>query len=435
MLAAKTHKMQTNTASTVAKDPTKPASKIGPSPPHSLPAPQPDGRPAPARSLPVPQPDGRPAPARSLPVPQPDGRPDPLFASGGGWARTGASRPGGPRGSWDFGRIAINAPTGPANAPSGSARASDHFAPFRVQSQPATKIPPAPAPQKGEQPLGKLKDRLTGAEVPIYRSLVPRGGLWWFNGGSPKLAALYPSSNELPLADLGKGGFALKITAGSDKASLAGGGAALTGNDLDKITIQAIGPSKKHDDVEIEIKHRAPGAKSDTILDLTLEVKAPDHLKLLGTDHSPAGKVGYLSLTSLQVFDNFGEAMPYIDVNEDFGTATFEAGVSSRWKDAFAARTKGSGITHDNAVFRDQYGVALSGAPPASMTPKPSSPNSPLGKTRVGSFPHDWYVGSATTGKGVRVSHHTGTFYTDHAEYTDFTSPPATAKAPAGKKP
>src|SRR5258706_3367908 len=117
MLAAKTHKMQTNTASTVAKDPTKPASKIGPSPPHSLPAPQPDGRPA---------------PARSLPVPQPDGRPDPLFASGGGWARTRASRPGGPRGSWDFGRIAINAPTGPANAPSGSARASDHFAPFRV---------------------------------------------------------------------------------------------------------------------------------------------------------------------------------------------------------------------------------------------------------------------------------------------------------------
>ena len=54
MLAAKTHKMQTNTASTVAKDPTKPASKIGPSPAHSLPAPQPDGRPAPARSLPVP---------------------------------------------------------------------------------------------------------------------------------------------------------------------------------------------------------------------------------------------------------------------------------------------------------------------------------------------------------------------------------------------
>src|SRR5258705_5757469 len=267
MLAAKTHKMQTNSASAAAQEPTKPAPKIGPAPARSLPVAQVDGRPAPAHSLPVPQSDGRLAPAHSLPVPQSDGRPDPLFARGGGWARTGASRPGGPRGSWDFGRIAINAPTGPASALSGSARASDHFAPLPVQSQPATKIPPAPEPQKGEQPLGKLKDRLTGAEVPIYRSLVPRGGLWWFNAGSPELAAAVPSSNELPLADLGKGGFALKITAGSDKASLAGGGAALTGNDLDKITIQAIGPSKKHDDVEIEIKHRAPGAKSDTILD------------------------------------------------------------------------------------------------------------------------------------------------------------------------
>src|SRR5438477_12530743 len=163
MLAAKTHKMQTNTASTVAKEPMKPAPKIGPAAARSLPVPQPDGRPAPARSLPVPQPDGRLAPARSLPVPQPDGRlaparslpvpqpdgrPDPLFASGGGWARTGASRPGGPRGSWDICRIAINAPTGPANAPSGSARASDHFAPLRVQRQTATQIPPAPEPQR-----------------------------------------------------------------------------------------------------------------------------------------------------------------------------------------------------------------------------------------------------------------------------------------------
>src|SRR5215468_639081 len=93
--------------------------------------------------------------------------------------------------------------------------------PLPVQSVPATKIPPAPEPQKGEQPLGKLKDRVTGADVPIYASLVPSGGLWWFNGGSPKLAPLYPSSNEVPLSNLGKGGFALKITAGSDRASFA----------------------------------------------------------------------------------------------------------------------------------------------------------------------------------------------------------------------
>jgi len=234
---------------------------------------------------------------------------------------------------------------------------------------------------------------------------------------------------------LAKENFALKVTAGSDKAALAGGGAALTGKDLDKFTIQTIGPSKKHNDVTIEIKHRAPGAKSETSRDLILEVSAPDHLKLLGTDHKSAGKFGYLSLTSMQVYDNFADAMPYIDVNEDFGTATFEAGVSSEWKNAFAARTKGNSVTRGNAVFQDQYRVDPSAAPPASMTPASSNPKSPLGKTKVGAFPHDWYVGSDTTGKGVLVSHHTGMYYTDHAEYTAFTSPPAAAKAPAGKKP
>src|SRR5258705_8524238 len=206
MLAAKTHKMQTNSASAAAQEPTKPAPKIGPAPARSLPVAQVDGRPAPAHSLPVPQSDGRLAPAHSLPVPQSDGRPDPLFASGGGWARTGASRPGGPRGSWDICRIAINAPTGPANAPSGSARASDHFAPLRVQSQPATKIPPAPEPQKGEQPLGKLKNKVTGADEPIYASFVPSGGLWWFNGGFPKPPAPDPPSYEFFVPHPCKGG-------------------------------------------------------------------------------------------------------------------------------------------------------------------------------------------------------------------------------------
>jgi hypothetical protein len=405
MFALKARKVQTNAASIVGKKQTRAVPKVGS------------------------------APARSTAAPQPNGRADTLFANGDGRARTEAPRQGGPRTSRDFGSIAVGAPMSPANVPSGSERVADDLARLRVRSEPEpTKLPAAPEPQKGEKPLGTLKDKVTGAEEKIYASFVP-AGLWWFNGGSPTLAPQYPSSIAISLASLGKGDFALKVTAGSDKAALAGGGAALTGKDLDKFTIETIGPSKKHKDVTIEIKHRAPGAKSETSRDLILEVSAPDHLKLLGTDHRPAGKFGYLSLTSLQVFDNFGDAMPYIDVNEDFGTATLEAGVSSEWKDGFAARTKGKDITRGNAVFQDQYRVEPSAAPPASMIPQPSNPTSPLGKTKAGSFPHDWYVGSDTTGKGVLVSHHTGVFYTDHAEYTGFTSPPAAAKAPAGKKP
>jgi len=122
--------------------------------------------------------------------------------------------------------------------------------------------------------------------------------------------------------------------------------------------------------------------------------------------------------------------MPYIDVNEDFSKGTVEKGVSSEWKDGIEARTKGKDVSRSNSVFKDEYGLSLSGPPPATMTPKPSNPTKPLGTTKAGSFTHDWYVGSDTTGKGVHVSHHIGVFYADHGEYTNFVSPPAAAKKP-----
>jgi hypothetical protein len=227
----------------------------------------------------------------------------------------------------------------------------------------------------------------------------------------------------------------VNVTTGSDKFALNVWGETLCGKDLRKVTVTSLAPSTKHDDVTIEVKHRAPDAKTDTTNEAKFEVRAPARLDLLGTDHLAKGAHGYASITSLRAFDNFGKPMPYIDVNEDFSIGTFEKSVSSEWKDGFAARTKGKDVTRGNAVFRDQYEVSLVGAPPASMTPKVSNPGSPLGKTRVGSFSHDWYVGGPTTGTGVHVSHHVGVFYTDHGEYTEFKSPPAAAKAPASKTP
>ncbi len=306
--------------------------------------------------------------------------------------------------------------------------------PIIARSQPV-KSPPAPEPQKGEEPVGMFRQRYTGAEEKIYRSFVPSGGLWWFNGATPKLAPLYPSSNELPLAGYGKGTFSLKVVAGADKVGLDGNAATVSGQDLTKVTVKALAPSTKHDDVSINIKHRAPGTKTDRTDTVVLEVKAPHHLELLGTDHQPSGSYGYSSMTSLRVFDNFNEPMPFIDVNEDFGNATLEAGVSSNWKTGFDARTKGSTLSAGNAVFQDQYAIAPSAKPDPKTTPAPSNPGKPLGKTKVGSFPHDWYVGGSTTGNGVHVSHHVGVFFADHAEYTAFTSPPAAAKKPARKTP
>jgi len=294
-------------------------------------------------------------------------------------------------------------------------------------SQPAAKQPLTPEPKKGEEPIGTLKDKRTGAEEKIYASFITPG-LWWFNGETPTLGNQYPTTAEIPVASFGKGDFTAKVTAGSDKVALDGGGATLTGKDLTKVTVNSRAPSTKHDDVKIELKHRATGAKTDTAGTATLEVRAPHHLELLGTDHLANGSNGFKSWTSLRVFDNFAAPMPFIDVNEDFSAATLEKGVSSEWKDGFDARTKGNDVSRGNAVFKDQYGVAVSGTTLASMKPQPSNPGSPLGKTKTGSFTHDWYVGSATIGKGVHVSHHVGVFYSDHGEYTKFTSPPAAAK-------
>lgn len=304
---------------------------------------------------------------------------------------------------------------------------------IQVLTAPKTKLPPSPKPAPDEKPLGTLKDKTSGAEQKIYASFVP-SGLWWMNGGVPTLDTLYPTTGNLPVGDLGKGTFRVKVTRGSDKIALDGGSTSLTGTDLTDVKLNTLAPSAQHKDVRVEVSHRAPGAKADTVHGADLEVRAPHHLDLLGTDHSPEGATGYLSLTHLRVFDNFKEPMPFIDVNEDFSAATFEKGVTSEWRDGFGARKKGSDITRDNAVFSDRYAASASGTS-KGVTPAMSKPQSPLGKARVGSFAHDWYVGSATTGKGVHLSHHVGVFYSDHAEYTAFKSPIKVAKPKAASKP
>ncbi len=328
-------------------------------------------------------------------------------------------------------RVQVAPPTN-SNSSLKSGSSGGNPSSFTVLSQPKTALPPAPTPQKGEKPVGKLQDKRSGKMQDIYKSFVTPG-LWWFNGATPTLPSLYPTSANIPLAGLGKGKFTIKVVSGQNKVGLNGAGATLVGNDLKDVTITPKAPSDKAKDVKVEVGHQAPGATTMTVANVELEVRAPHHLTVLGTDHTAQGSHGFHSLTWLRVFDNFGKPMPFIDVNEDFGSATLVKGASSEWKTGFAARTKGSDVTRNNAVFGDQYAVGLSGAPPKTMTPTPSNPKSPLGSTKVGTFQHDWYVGSSTVGKGVHVSRHTGLFYSDHGEYTAFASPPTAAKAPAKK--
>lgn len=241
------------------------------------------------------------------------------------------------------------------------------------------------------------------------------------------MSQLYPTIATLPLASLGAGEFSLQVTHGADKVAFEGGGATLTGKDLAKANLTTLAPSTKADDVHVDILHRAPSEKKLTgAASVDLTVRAPHHLELLGTDHKAEGADGFDSVTYMRVFDNLNEPMPFIDANEDFTVGKLEPGTDKAWGESLASRHKGQTVTRGNAVFQDNYKVSPSGAT-ASLTPAPSNPKSPLGQTLVLTFEHDWFVGSSSTGKGVHVSHHIGRFYSDHAEYTKFTSPVASA--------
>jgi len=325
-----------------------------------------------------------------------------------------------PRRAGDFSRVRVTSQPRPA-APAPPTR-------------PPPPLPTAPTPRPGEQPVGTHTNRETSATEPIYASFVQRG-IWWFNGAVPTVAALYPSEADIDTG-LGPGQFDYRVTAGSSKLGFVRGTsttATLSGNNLPRVGVRALGPSTKSGDVTITVSHRPQGARRASTSTVNLEVRAPHHLDLLRTEHSALGTQGFSSRFFLRLFDNFGMSMPYMDVNEDFDQGTLKRGVSTEWQAPFRARTKGKDVTAGSAMFQDRYQVSVTGgAAPATMRPAPSNPLPTLGTTRVGTFTHDWYAGAGATGQGVHVSRHTGVFFSDHGEYTNFRSHPPARRPAAG---
>jgi hypothetical protein len=285
--------------------------------------------------------------------------------------------------------------------------------------------------------VGTRTDLESGGTEPIYASFVQRG-IWWFNGAVPSLAPLYPSEGAINTG-LGPGRFEYRVTAGSSRLGFISGTsttASLSGNDLPRIGVRALGPSTGKGDVTITVAHRPRGAKQASSSSFALEVRAPHHLEIPRTEHAALGSQGYSSRFYLKLFDNFGMPMPFMDVNEDFDAGTLEPGVSTEWEAPVHSRQKGKDITAGNAIFQDRYQLTLiSGTVPATMRPAPSNPLPNLGKARVGTFTHDWYAGTGLTGQGVHVSRHTGVLFSDHGEYTFFGSPvPQRRPATGGKR-
>jgi hypothetical protein len=252
-------------------------------------------------------------------------------------------------------------------------------------------------------------------------------GIWWLNGATPTFPQLYPNEATLNTGLPASGAFRYSVTAGTRILGILDGGtvsASRTARDDPTFRVRSLGASTSAGDVTIRIEHTPPGASQTATYSTQQQVRAPHRLELLDCSHAASGRYGYETTFRLKVFDNFDAPMPYINVNEDFTAGTLEAGTSSDWRAALAARRKGHTITLGDAIFHDNYRAGVvGGAPPPSFTPRPSNPQSPLGTVRAATFTHWWYVGSPTTGQGVRASEHIGVLYTDHGQYSGFLSP------------
>jgi hypothetical protein len=281
------------------------------------------------------------------------------------------------------------------------------------------KPPTAPRPKRGERPVAKtLKGK-------IYASLVPKG-IWWFNGAKPATAPLYPNEGTIDFRALRPGDFEYTITRGANIINFVSGPVLVkrvVGSNIRSVKIRAIGKSARKGDVELRVKHTPAGARKATVYKATMQTRAPHRLRYLGVDHNPAGRRGYLSAHYLQLLDNFGRPMPYMDLNEYASGVKTARRISKLWRTVVrsVAKKLGATITWANAVFIDDYKVSVQG--PLNlimrMRPRPGDPNALLG-----TFNHYWYAGSTVQGKGVKVSRHVGYLYADHGEYRNFKSPP-----------
>jgi hypothetical protein len=282
-------------------------------------------------------------------------------------------------------------------------------------------------PPESTEKAPELTIERAGRSERVDTSRIPQA-IWWFNGAVPTLAPYFPTEAELELGLPAKGTFRYEIAEGASKLALTTGGGerqSETLTDDPSPQVRSRGPSSSASDILLRVRHQPPDGGSASTGSIRLTVRAPHELKLMGCGHSALGAHGYRSLFRLQLLDNLGSPIPYLDVNEDFTPGTLSAGASSHWRAALDARNKGSTLTLGDGTFEDRYDASVQGGTPlATMKPAPEAPRTPLGTQQVGEFEHRWYAGGRTPGAGAQVSDHIGRFFADHGQYFSFLSPP-----------
>lgn len=122
---------------------------------------------------------------------------------------------------------------------------------------------------------------------------------------------------------------------------------------------------------------------------------------------------GYWSYIYYRTYDLFGNAMPSIALNEQFGA--FVNDQANNW-----AKPTAGGLSQYGGYdwWDNMYMYNCS-----SCSPPVQNPQNPLTNNRVDHAAQSWRIGSSTVGSGVLVQNNTHQRYTDHGRHTNIVSP------------
>jgi hypothetical protein len=236
------------------------------------------------------------------------------------------------------------------------------------------------------------------------------GTIWWFNNENP--GGGYILTTTAAAQGVPAGATLLwSIPSGGDKANLIGA------NGGPSITVSSKAPSTAVGDVTIQLS-----INGTPMCPTNLTVRAPDH-QTHQSDRDrdiPQGN-GYFSFISYNIYDQFGDILPYIvpwnediDGNGAHSTAAeiADAMITDYAGENWGGAAEGSDTINPANAF-DRMIVDVSG-----LFPPCDNPQTPLDNVKVQHSPKGaWYCGSLTTAKGVKVGACTWQDYTDHGRY------------------
>ncbi len=177
------------------------------------------------------------------------------------------------------------------------------------------------------------------------------------------------------------------------------------------ITLASKGMSESLEDVQVTVTFLGCSAV------LATEVRQPERLEdgVVHYGYGGAWPYGYVTQVTYILYDNMGDVVPNMPVNEQFGKQTHGIYAGENWS---FDPTQGSILTDGTGEFVDQISKAPSGNP-LPLWPGPlRTPPVALSDVEIDNMVQVWRAGSSETGKGCVVQTGLIRRYLDHADVT-----------------